>query len=201
MERGTSILIAGAAGAIALPLCVLVLGLPLWFGGAIAVAVFAGLSLALKPQGFGLKLDDMSEAQSETARALTAEAGEALLRMKAAAKLIKDAPMKAQIAGLAATAEGILDHVKEQPGRAMAVRRFLTFYLPNAASLAQGWQTLEGNSNPSQERMTKTREVMAALQDAFAQFENQADAPELADLDLNLKIIKDSLKADLEKQP
>ncbi len=199
MERGTSTMIAGAAAAIALPLCVLVLGLPLWFGALIALGIFTGLHLALRSQGFGLKLDDMSEAQSETVRALVDEAGQALSRMRATARLIRDVPMRELVTGLANTAGGILDHVKDAPVRAMAVRRFLTFYLPNAAAVAQGWQTLEGNSDPSPERMTQTREVMGALKDAFAKFENDADAPELSELDLNLKVIKDSLKADLEK--
>jgi hypothetical protein len=199
MERGTSTLIGGAAAAIALPVCVLILGLPLWFGGLIALAIFAGLNLALRSQGFGLKLDDMSEAQSETVRALVDEAGMALTRMRGTARLIKDAPMRALVSSLANTAAGILDHVRDAPVRAMAVRRFLTFYLPNAAAVAEGWQTLEGNSNPSSERMIQTREVMSALKDAFAKFENDADAPELSELDLNLKVIKASLKADLEK--
>lgn len=192
-------MIAGAAAAIALPICVLVLGLPLWFGGLIALGIFAGLHLALRSQGFGLKLDDMSEAQSETTRALVDEAGMALTRMRGTARLIKDPPMRELVSSLANTAAGILDHVRDAPVRAMAVRRFLTFYLPNAAAVAEGWQTLEGNSNPSTERMTQTREVMTALKDAFAKFENDADAPELSELDLNLKVIKDSLKADLEK--
>jgi 5-bromo-4-chloroindolyl phosphate hydrolysis protein len=199
MERGTSTLIAGGAAAIALPLCVLVLGLPLWLGALVALGVFAGLHLALRSQGFGLKLDDMSEAQNETARALIDEATLALTRMRVTAHLIKDVPMRELVTSLASTASGILDHIKDAPTRAMAVRRFLTFYLPNAAAVAQGWQTLEGNSNPSPQRMTQTREVMGALKDAFAKFENDADAPELSELDLNLKVIKDSLKADLEK--
>ena len=34
---------------------------------------------------------------------------------------------------------------------------------------------------------------------AFKKFASDADAPELQELDLNLKVVKDSLKADLEK--
>jgi hypothetical protein len=107
--------------------------------------------------------------------------------------------MRSAVQSLVKTASGILGHVGQQPDRAMAVRRFLTFYLPNAAAIAQGWCTLECNAEPSPERMTQTREVMAALQDAFVKFESLADAPELQELDLNLKIVKDSLKADLGK--
>lgn len=199
MGDGTSTFAAGLGAAIVLPLAVLVLGFPLWMGAVIAASVFAGLALTLRSRGFGLKLDDMAEAQNETVRGLIDEGGEALARLTASAKTIKDAGMRATVAALAKTASGILDHIKDQPSRAMAVRRFLTFYLPNAAAISQGWVTLEGNAVPSAQRMAQTREVMAALQDAFLKFENQADAPELAELDLNLKVVKDSLKADLEK--
>ena len=81
----------------------------------------------------------------------------------------------------------------------MAVRRFLTFYLPNAAGITEGWQTLERNANPAAERVAQTREVMKALGDAFQKFASQADTPELEELDLNLKVVKDALKSDLEK--
>lgn len=198
-EHGTSTLVAGVAAAAAFPLCVLAFGLPLWFGALIAAGVFVGLHLALRSRGIGLKLDDMAEAQSETVRALVDEGAQALARLQDAAHGIKDDAMKGAVASLAKTAGSIITHVRDQPGRAMAVRRLLTFYLPNAAAIAEGWRTLEGNAHPSQERMTQTREVMAALKDAFAQFENQADAPELEELDLSLKVMKDSLKADLEK--
>ena len=75
----------------------------------------------------------------------------------------------------------------------------LTFYLPNAASLAEGWRTLETRSSPSPERIAQTRETMQALGDAFGKFADQAVAPQLQALDLDLKVLNDALKADLEK--
>ena len=199
MARGTSTLLAGVAAAIALPGCVLLLGFPLWLGAVIAAGIFVGLRLALRPSGFGLKLDDMAEAQTQTVRSLLAEGEAALERLNAAQRQIEDKSMQAAVATLCATADGILAHVKAEPERVMAVRRLLTFYLPNAAALAEGWQTLEGNTDPSPERMAQTREVVNALKDAFVKFESQADASELQALDLNLKVVKDSLKSDLEK--
>lgn len=199
MEQGTSTLVGGMAAALVLPFAVLVLGFPLWLGALIAAGVFAGSMLALKSRGFGLKLDDMAEAQADTVRGLIEEGGEALARLSACANITRDPQMRTTVYALVKTGGGILDHVKEQPGRAMAVRRFLTFYLPNAASIAEGWCTLEGNSAPSPQRIAQTRDVMLTLKDAFAKFETMADAPELQELDLSLKVVKDSLKADLEK--
>ncbi len=199
MERGTSTFLAGAVGAAVLPASVFLLNLPFWLGGVIAVGVFGGLHLALKPSGFGLKLDDMSEAQMETVRGLISDGNEALDRLKQTIPNIKDAKMKAMVQNLSATADKLFARLRGNPDRAMSVRRMLTFYLPNAAAIAEGWETLERNADPSPQRIAQTRDVMAALNDAFTKFAGEADAPELQDLDLSLKLVKDSLKADLEK--
>jgi hypothetical protein len=87
--------------------------------------------------------------------------------------------------------------VRENPDRAMAVRRLLTFYLPNAASVAEGWRTLESRTSASAtERMTQARDVMKSLTAAFDQYADAVAEPELQSLDLDLKILKDALKAD-----
>lgn len=199
MERGSSILVGGLAAAVALPVCVFALGLPLWLGLGISAGVYFGLTLALRPSGFGLNMDALQEAQSDTTRGLISDGSDALARLKRTVPAIKDASMKSAVQGLGATADKILANIKTDPVRVMAVRRFLTFYLPNAASIAEGWQTLERNGSLSTERVAQTRDVMSALGDAFKKFASDADAPELQELDLNLKVVKDSLKADLEK--
>jgi hypothetical protein len=199
MERGSSILVAGLAAAVALPVSVFALSLPLWLGLGIAAGVFFGLMLALRSSGFGLDVDALEEAQSDTTRGLIADGSDALDRLKRTVPAIRDASMKSAVQGLGATADKILANIKTDPVRVMAVRRFLTFYLPNAASIAEGWQTLERNGSLSAERVAQTREVMGALGGAFKKFASDADAPELQELDLNLKVVKDSLKADLEK--
>jgi 5-bromo-4-chloroindolyl phosphate hydrolysis protein len=199
MERGTSTLLAGAIGAIVLPACVFLLHLPFWLCLIVALGVFGGLRLALRPSGFGLKLDDLTEAQTETVRGLIGDGSDALDRLKRTVPNIKDAKMKAMVQNLSATADKVFVRLKGNPDRAMSVRRMLTFYLPNAASIAEGWETLERNADPSPQRIAQTRDVMTALNDAFTKFATEADAPELQDLDLSLKLVKDSLKADLEK--
>lgn len=199
MERGTSILLAGIGAAVALPICVFGLGLPLWLGLVISAGIFFGIKLAVRPSGFGLDMDALEEAQSDTTRGLVADGSAALLRLKGTIPQIKDASMHSAVQGLSVTAEKILNNIKGDPARVMAVRRFLTFYLPNAASIAEGWRTLESNTSLSPTRVAQTHDVMSALGDAFKKFASDADAPELQELDLNLKVVKDSLKADLEK--
>ncbi len=199
MERGTSTLIAGVAGAAAFPLLVLWLALPLWLGLVVSLGIFGGLVLALRPSGFGLNLDDMMQAQSDTVSGLIGDGTAALGRIKRIAPSIRDPGMKDAVQSLAATSDQILAHVRGDAARAMAVRRYLTFYLPNAASIAEGWQTLEANAASPPQRKDQAREVMKALNEAAAKYANEADQPELSELDLSLKVVKDALRSDLEK--
>ena len=199
MDRGTSTLIAGVAGALAFPLLVFGLSLPLWLGLVVALGVFGGLVLALRPSGFGLNLDAMVEAQSDTVRGLISDGSQALARIKRIAPQIADPAMKSAVQALASSSDQILARVGSDPSRAMAVRRYLTFYLPNAASIAEGWQTLEASAGSPPERKEQAREVMKALNDAAVKYASEAEAPELNELDLSLKVVSDSLKSDLEK--
>ncbi len=199
MERGTSTLIAGAAGALTLPLVVFVLGLPLWLGVVAALGMFAGLILALRSSGRGLDVDALLEVQSDTVRGLIDDGTAALARIKRIAPQIRDPAMKSAVQALASTSDQILAHVQNDTSRAMAVRRYLTFYLPNAAQIAEGWQTLESSAGSPPQRKEQAREVMKALGDAALKYVGEADAPELNELDLSLKVVKDALKSDLEK--
>ena len=204
MSRGTAILIAAIAAALVLPLATLGLRLPLWVGAPIAAGVFFGAWLVLRsistaPDGFDA--DAVNDARSETSRMLLNTASAPLARLEAAAKAITDPAMRAQVRSLADTGQKVVQGVKADPDRAMAVRRLLTFYLPNAASLAEGWRALETRAQPSDERMKQTRETMQSLNQAFSQFADNLVEPQLQTLDVDLKVLKDALQADLSQAP
>ena len=200
MGRGTSILVAGLGAALALPLLGLGLKLPIWLAAVIAAGVFAGLWLVLKPGGAGQGFSDEAvlDARSDTARDLLADGAAAAARLQKAARAIKDGPMRTEVDKLTATADRVLKEVRGDPDRAMAVRRLLTFYIPNAASLAEGWLALESRTSPSPQRVDQTRKTMQALSQAFDKFADDVAEPQLQTLDLDLKVLNDALKSDLE---
>ena len=198
MFKGSATLLASLAAAVAFPLLALATPLPGWWAAATSVAVFVGVWLASKPSsGGGLSDDAVLEAQGETSRRLVADAVDAIARLRKAAGAIRDPDMRDQVTALMQTGERVVKDVRENPDRAMSVRRLLTFYLPNAASVAEGWRTLESRTSASAtERMTQARDVMKSLTSACAQYADDVAEPELQSLDLDLKILKDALKAD-----
>lgn len=200
MNRGSAILTAGLAGAVALPLLAFGLHLPLWIDGGVGLMTVVGVYLVSRKGGAAADLDDepLRAARNQTGQSLLADGAAALSRLERAGRSIKDADMRLQIATLANTGAGVLRDVKADPGKAMAVRRLLTFYMPNAANLAEGWQTLEQRATPSPERSAQIRQTIQSLNDAFKKFADDLVEPQMQSLDLDLKVVGDALKSDLE---
>lgn len=205
LPTGVPILVAGTAAALALPLLAFRVHLPLWLAAVIALGVFYGLKLILEPgperPAPRLNTETLDGARLETAQALITEGRAALDRLVQATRGLRDPAMKAELKQLTATADRVLGDLREDPSRAMAVRRLLTFYLPNAASVAEGWRALEGRTLPAPDRAAQTRQTVHALNDAFRRFADELVQPQMQTLDLDLKVLNDALKSDLERTP
>ena len=199
-SRGTAILLSASGAAVTLPAAALVVHLPFLIAGGLSAGVFAGLFLVLR-SGAQEKLDEeaLSDARAQTGRGLIPDAQGAIDRMKKALGQIRDPAVRGQVGDLVRTGQKVLGDVRANPAKAMAVRRLLTFYLPNAASLAEGWVALEGKASPSPERMTQCGQTLRSLNEAFAKFSDDLVEPQMQDLDIDLKVVNDALKADLEK--
>jgi len=200
LSRGSAILVSAGAAAAALPGGAFLVHLPLWMAGSLSGAVFVGLFLVLR-SGAPETLDEqaLDDARAQTGRSLIPDAAASLDRMKKAMTLIKDPAVRGQIGDLVRTGQKVLGDVRTDPTRAMAVRRLLTFYLPNAASIAEGWVALESKASPSPERMAQTGQTLRSLNEAFTKFSDDMVEPQMQTLDLDLKVVNDALKSDLEK--
>ena len=205
LSSGAAALIAGGVAAVIPPVLVLGLDQSIWLGLGAAAGAFGAIwgLLSARPGGGGgaprLEAGPIAEARADTARALIAEGQQALERLRQTSRLIRDELMREEIKLLTMKAERVMRDIRDHPAKVMAVRRLLTFYLPNAASVAEGWRALENKHTPAPETEVQTRETMAALNDAFGKFADQAHEPQLQTLDLDLRVLKDALKADLER--
>jgi hypothetical protein len=205
MSAGTAAAVSGAVAAAIPPILVLGFSQPAWLALCIAFVALVVLWFLLKPdanRGSG-RLDEgeIAQGRRSTAAQLLREGDAALDRLRAAPRVIHDQLMREEIRLLTMKADRVLRDVRQDPDKVMAVRRLLTFYLPNAASVAEGWRALENKSEPSPERVRQTRETMAGLNDAFTQFADELHEPQMQTLDLDLKVLNDALKQDLEKVP
>ena len=205
MNAGAAAAISGVVAALIPPPLVLSAGTPAWLAVMIAFVVFVALFLILKPKrgrtSGRLDAGAIADERRGTAGDLLREGDRALERLRAAPRSIHDQLMREEIRLLTMKADRVLRDIQDQPAKVMAVRRLLTFYLPNAASVAEGWRALENKSEPSAARVQQTRETMAQLNDAFTQFADELHEPQMQTLDLDLRVLNDALKRDLDKVP
>ena len=203
MSAPTAAAVAGAVAAAIPPVLVLGFNQPAWLSLCIAFVALVVLWFLLKPgpaRSRG-RLDEggISSERRGTAGDLLREGEAALDRLRAAPRRIHDQLMREEIRLLTMKADRVMREVRNDPDKVMAVRRLLTFYLPNAASVAEGWRALENKSEPSADRILQTRETMAQLNDAFTRFADELHEPQMQTLDLDLKVLNDALKHDLEQ--
>ena len=98
---------------------------------------------------------------------------------------------------LAGVARSIFEGIEKDPVRIDRVRRFLTYYLPRAAEMAEAYRALEGSPGVDAARLSATGEIIDRLSRAFAEYVGNLRDAELDKLDIELKLLKRSLGEDL----
>ena len=198
MKNDLNWIIAGVAAAILLPLLT-VLGLPFLVAAVIAVIAFAGLVVFLTPRKLfeGLDVNALGRDKVAFATDLLKEAGPAVDRLSAAALGITDKTIKEKVRHLQQIAREVFDKVEANPASAPGVRRFLSYYLPRAAEVSEGYAALEDKRAPDATKLREVGDVIGKLEDAFVHYADSLVDNELGSLDIDLKLIQQSLKEDL----
>lgn len=188
----------GAAG-----VAIGVIGAPLLTGLAAGGALFAlsgvlgaGLTRPAKPRPRKLDTAKLLTDQASAARAILNESVPEAERLVAAAKAIRDRTQRNRVLGLASKANEIFHGLAEDPERLSAVSRFLSYYLPIAASLAESFHALEAQDPPDTARLTGTGAMIERLETAFSEYLAKLNAADVEGLDMELRLLKDNLRED-----
>ena len=189
-------IVAGLVGAILLPVLVIVAGLSFLIAAPIAVVVFVALVLLL-----GRRVPAGSRpatgGEAAFARRLIADAEGTADRLRSAANLIEDKLVKEKVTRLSRVTDDVLAKLDETPANAGAVQRFLGYYLPRAAEVAEGYMSLENRHTPDRDRLDEVSVVIGKLEGAFVHYADSLADAELGMLDADLRLIQASLKEDL----
>ncbi|WP_027057316.1 5-bromo-4-chloroindolyl phosphate hydrolysis family protein [Mesorhizobium loti] len=172
---------------------------PFLVSAIIAALVFAGLVFVLAPRQLfeGLDLNSIGGSRVAFARELLAQAQPAADRLAATARTISDKDMAAKVKNLSDIAADVITRVEAKPESAPAVRRFLTYYVPQAAEVSEGYAALAARRAPNQARLANIGAVITKLQDAFTHYADSLADSELGTLDVDLRLIQESLKEDI----
>jgi 5-bromo-4-chloroindolyl phosphate hydrolysis protein len=199
---GLNWIAGGAVAAILLPALAIGIGLPFWLVLVAGAVAGGGVAMALTPpKPFEqLEASGVARAKIELARELLDDAEPMLRRLEEAIKTIRNAGTRDRARHLANIGHDILGAIKEDPLRIDRVRRFLTYYLPRAAEMAEAYARLERSAAPDLARLAATGGLIERLDTAFTQYAANLQSGDLDKLDIELKLLKSSLDDDLGPQ-
>jgi 5-bromo-4-chloroindolyl phosphate hydrolysis protein len=192
--------IAGAvATAVLLPLLAIGVAMPFWIACIISVLAGAGIVSIVAPRKLFARLDASGAARGkiEFARELLTDAEPLATRMAAAATSIRAPNVAERVRHLVSMAREIFAAIEQDPLRVDRVRRFLTYYLPRAAEIAEAYGSLERSLAPNPARIAATGELIDRLDVAFTRYAASLQDADLDKLDIELKLLRSSLDDDL----
>ncbi|WP_133707106.1 5-bromo-4-chloroindolyl phosphate hydrolysis family protein [Rhizobium sp. BK313] len=194
-------IVAGLAAAIVVPVLSFFAGMPLWIAAVIGLLIFVGLVFALSPRRLfeGLDAKTIGKGRLDFARDLLSAAAPAAQRLEASADHITNKETAKRVRHLAEIAADVFAKVEASPESAGTVRRFLSYYLPRAAEVAEGFATLEAKRVPDQKRLQEVDLVLTKLEDAFVHYSDSLVDDRLDTLDTELRLIQASLKEDIRR--
>lgn len=173
------------------------------FAIAFAIAGAAGLGAYFLAGGnrppLEIDEDRIDAGARETARQILSEALGDVERLAEAGRRIKAKDVREQVTHLVDLFRQTISQVTREPERLGSVRRLLTFYAPKAAEIADGYAEIESSPRPDSARLTRTAESLKKLDDAWAHFSDKLAEPDRTNLDIELDVLDQSLKSDMEK--
>ena len=197
-SSGTNWIVGGAAAAILLPALAIGVGMPFWIACIVSAAAGGGLAVVLSPRRLfeGLDASGVARGKIEFARGLLTDAEPLAVRLEVAVSSIRTAKVAERVRHMARVSREIFAGVEEDPLRVDRVRRFLTYYLPRAAELAEAYALLEKGTRDSS-RLATTSSLIDRLDVAFSHYATSLQEADLGNLDIELKLLKSSLDEDL----
>lgn len=199
-DRGMADLVAGAAGGLAAPLATFGLGIPFWISIPLAVLVFFGLRLVLSPRRVfeGFRFGDIDRASLALAREVL-EGAYADLERLAAAATSGDEKIRGRLMHLHEIAGKVVKEVERRPARIGKVRRLLTYYLPSAVRLAEGYRVLQGRLVPNRERVLAAEGMIGRLDDVFTNYADKLTDQEVEELDVEIRLLEAELSGERKR--
>src|SRR4029453_5224913 len=123
----------------------------------------------LSPRQLFERLDASGAARGkiEFARELLTDAEPLAIRLEVAVSTIRTQKVAERVRHLARISREIFAGVEEDPLRAVRGGRFLTYYLPRAADLAEAYAVLEKSGNRDTTRLVGTKDLIDRIPTPF----------------------------------
>jgi 5-bromo-4-chloroindolyl phosphate hydrolysis protein len=198
-EGGWNHVIGGVLAAIAVPAMVFGFNLPFIAAIPIALSLYAGSVLLFTKRRTIDRVDPnrVGQAQAELVASLIEDGETVIARLKLAAQKLQSKDAAGKASHMAEIARSILDRLAAEPDKLSAVRRFLTYYMPRSAEIAEGMVVVETQRSPDRKRLGEIADIMGKLDHAFTFYSDSFAQAELDTLDVELRLLSRSLTEDV----
>src|SRR5262249_42706948 len=120
--------------------------------------------------------------------------------IEAVARRIRTKDIGAAVTHVAVSARNLLAQVEKEPAKLADVRRLVAVYLPRTREIATSFADIEGKGLQERARAERVRAVLKRIDETFQHFGERMVEGEAKELDIELNLLEDSIKQELESR-
>jgi 5-bromo-4-chloroindolyl phosphate hydrolysis protein len=144
------------------------------------------------------QVQGLPSGRAELVQRVLAEAAEALQKLDATVPRLRLADSVAHVAQIVASGNRLMKAVADNPEQMATAQRVFTYYCPETVKVAEGLVALEGSPRPDLERIQATQTVLKKLAALFDKTELELRQGDAQALDIDVRLLDQSLEADLK---
>jgi 5-bromo-4-chloroindolyl phosphate hydrolysis protein len=141
--------------------------------------------------------NSLPNGRAELVQQVLGEAATSLRALDALMPRLRHPDSVSSVARIVAVGNRIMQSVAANPEKLAIAQRVFTYYCPETVKVADALSKLEHDANPDVERITGTQTVLKKLEVLFERTELELKADQGKELDIDLKLLDQSIESDL----
>ena len=142
-------------------------------------------------------INSLPQGRTELVQQVLGEAATSLRALDALMPRLRHPDSVSSVARIVAVGNRIMQNVAASPEKLAIAQRVFTYYCPETVKVAEALSKLELDANPDVERITGTQTVLKKLEVLFERTELELKADEGKELDIDLRLLDQSIESDL----
>jgi 5-bromo-4-chloroindolyl phosphate hydrolysis protein len=139
----------------------------------------------------------LPQGRTELVQQVLGEAATSLRALDAVMPKLRHPDSVSSVARIVAVGNRVMQAVAASPDKLAIAQRVFTYYCPETVKVAEALSKLEMDARPDIERITSTQTVLKKLEVLFERTELDLKADDSKELDIDLKLLDQSLESDL----
>ena len=141
--------------------------------------------------------NSLPQGRAELVQQVLGEAATSLRALDALMPRLRHPDSVSSVARIVAVGNRIMQIVATTPEKLAIAQRVFTYYCPETVKVAEALSKLELDANPDVERITGTQTVLKKLEVLFERTELELKADQGKELDIDLRLLDQSIESDL----